>query len=274
MPEDIYIVHNAFSLLLSISLTTTNPNTKSTIVFAHKKANETIKSIQSDFKLANTKLIPYSKALPPLQTVLRSKYSRVFLSNPWHKRIIPFYLTISNSKQIHLIDDGFATINENYESAIQQNLGNTALTILKSLNNKIEFDTHYSIFEKPSNNFLNAHKTNKRITILPESILKAFVVNTNLTTEKDTVIILGSTHTSALQIMNTLPPEKCGNFQFLLKDHPNLSGGLDQLGCPPEFFLMRHMHSIKKIYHCKSSTAYISNYLFPNVETEEYTNAQ
>ncbi|WP_152032247.1 hypothetical protein [Pseudomonas silesiensis] len=274
MSEDLYIVHNAFSLLLSISLISSHTNDKNTIIFAHKKSDDIIKSIQKDLTLTNTKIIPYSKFVPPLQVILKGKYNRVFLSNPWHKRIIPFYLTIKNSKTIHLIDDGFATINENYKSSIQKDLGRTSLSLLKKLNNSIDLDTHYSIFPNPSEDFLAAHQINQRNTICPNSILNAFTQNSKFTKSgRKIIIILGSTNVPAQKIKDDLFSTNDDSIEFLLKDHPNLIGGVDQLGCPPEFFLIRNLDSIKKIYHCSSSTAYICNYLFPQVETEEYSHA-
>lgn len=274
MPEDLYIIHNAFSLLLSISLSSSSSN-KSCIIFAHKKAKEIINSIQEDLTLSNTKIIPYSSITPPLQTILTKRYNTVFLSNPWHKRLIPFYLTIKRARKINLIDDGFATINENYQLDIKKDLSPLTHRLLKALNSKIVFDTNYSIFQKPSQSFTSAHNTNKCVLIIPNDILKAFTQNTNIEKhEKNIIIILGSTQFSAQLIKETLYPKNESNFKYLLKDHPNLVGGEDQLGCPPEFFLMRNMNSIKKILHCKSSTAYFTNYILPEIETEEYSHAQ
>jgi hypothetical protein len=274
MSEDLYIIHNAFSLLVSISLICSQENNNTTIIFAHKKSKDIIKSIQHELTLKNTKIIPYSNISPPWQAIFKGKYDRVFLSNPWHKRIIPLYLTIKNSKKIHLIDDGFATINDNYENAIQKDLGKIALSLLKKLNNSISFDTHYSIFQTPSENFLATHQTSNRIIIKPNSILAAFTKPTkNITCNKKIIIILGSTKFSARQIRSELFFENDDSIEVLLKDHPNLIGGVDELGCPPEFFLIRNLESIKKIYHCGSSTGYISKYLFPHIETEEYSHA-
>jgi len=273
MPQDLYIVHNAFSLLLSLSLISVRSNHFGTVVIAHKKAKSIAESIQKDLKLYNVKIVPFQNTAPPLK-IISSKYSCVFVSNPWHKRIIPFYITLKRAGTLHLIDDGFATINEDYKAAIQKDLSFFASTALRIANKNISFDTHFTIFKNPSPSYLETHKYNKRIDIKPEALHNIFPPcapedNNN----KDIVIILGSTYIPAQKIKTHLYPNNHHSLRILLKDHPNLINGIDEIGCPPEIFILKNLHSIKTLHHCKSSTAYFSNYLFPEIKTEEYFNA-
>jgi hypothetical protein len=253
--RNVFFVHNAFSFVVALLLIERLSLEKTMIVFAHKKASDIVSQVKRALNLKGVSLISYSGYIPPLLKL--GLVGNFYISNPVHPRVFPFFFHWTFSRKVILIDDGFATINNNYRFDISPK--SFILRVLAALLHRKSFSDIYTVFKFPSANYINSYSYGRLVyEEIPKELVYELSGRINNVEKyermKDIVLVLGSVQKSAGECFRQLNLrfDEC---QVILKDHPNNKDQGDDLGMPVELFLIKYSSRIKALVHCGSSSA-------------------